>query len=60
MASGSGTGLKEARKISKTDPGKAETLYKEILSKDPGSSEAALKDYESALMALGELYRDYR
>ena len=52
--------MEEARKVSKTDPGKAEAIYNEFLSKDPGSSEAAQKDYEAALMGLGELYRDHR
>lgn len=50
--------IEEAQKIAKTDPSKAETLYQDILSKGPGSGEAALREYESALMGLGELYRD--
>ena len=50
--------IEEAQKLSKTDPAKAETLYKNALSKGPGSGESALRDYEAALMGLGELYRD--
>lgn len=50
--------VEEAKKLSKTDPSKAEAIYKEVLSKDPGNSDAALRDYETALMGLGELYRD--
>ncbi|MCJ1432332.1 26S proteasome regulatory subunit rpn6 [Xylographa pallens] len=48
----------EAQKLAKTDPAKAENLYKEILSNGPGSGEVALREYETALMGLGELYRD--
>ena len=50
--------IEEAKKISKNDPAKAEAIYKDILSKAPGSSEAAMRQYETALIALGELYRD--
>lgn len=52
--------VEEAKKLAKTDPLKAEVIYKEILSKEPGASEAALREYESALMGLGESYRDMR
>ena len=52
--------IEEAKKLGKTDPVKAEAIYKEILSKKPGASEAALREYESALMGLGESYRDSR
>ncbi|KAI4108900.1 MAG: hypothetical protein LQ339_002018 [Xanthoria mediterranea] len=52
--------IAEAQKLTKTDPSKAESIYKDVLSKGPGSGEAALKDYESALMGLGELYRDQK
>ncbi|MCJ1322066.1 26S proteasome regulatory subunit rpn6 [Xylographa vitiligo] len=48
----------EAQKLAKTDPAQAEKLYQEILSKGPGSGEVALREYETALMGLGELYRD--
>ena len=50
--------IEEAQKLAKTDPSKAEAIYKDILSKGPGSGEAALRDYEAALMGLGEIYRD--
>ncbi|MCJ1380896.1 26S proteasome regulatory subunit rpn6 [Xylographa soralifera] len=50
--------IDEAQTLAKTDPAKAENLYKEILSKGPGSGEIALREYETALMGLGELYRD--
>lgn len=48
----------EARKLAKSDPSKAESIYQDVLSKGPGSGEAALREYETALMGLGELYRD--
>ncbi len=50
--------IEEAQKLSKTDPSKAEAIYQDILSKGPGSGEAALREYETALMDLGQLYRD--
>lgn len=52
--------LDEAQKLAKKDPGRAMPMYLEVLSKDPGSSDAALRNYEVALMGLGELYRDHR
>lgn len=52
------TRIEEAQKLSKTDPSKAETIYKDVLSKGPGSGEAALREYETSLMGLGEVYRD--
>jgi hypothetical protein len=52
--------LKEAQSQAKTAPSKAESLYREVLSKGPGSNEASSRDYESALLGLGELYRDQR
>lgn len=52
--------IEEAKRLGKTDPLKAEAIYKEILSKKPGASEGALREYESALMGLGESYKDTR
>lgn len=52
--------IEEAQRLSKSEPDKAEATFKEILSKEPGSSEAALKNYEAALMGLGELYKQRR
>lgn len=53
-----GTRITEAKELSKSSPSKAESVYKDVLSRPPGSNEAALRDYESALLGLGELYRD--
>ena len=39
-------------------PPPMESIYEEILSRQPGSNEAALREYETALIGLGELYRD--
>lgn len=50
--------IEEAQKLSKTDPSKAEAIYKDVLFKGPGPGEAALREYETALMDLGQLYRD--
>lgn len=52
--------VKEATTLVKTDPSKAETLFHKILSAGPGSTEATSRDYEAALVALGELYRDQK
>lgn len=50
--------IEEARKAAKQDPSAAEAIYKGILSKKPGTTESALREYEAALMGLGEAYRD--
>ncbi|KAL8931959.1 MAG: hypothetical protein Q9211_006621 [Gyalolechia sp. 1 TL-2023] len=50
--------IAEAQKLAKTDPSKAESIYGDVLSKGPGSGEAALREYETALTGIGELYRD--
>ena len=52
--------LESAQKIVKEDPAKAESIYKDILSKTADLNDAAMKEYEGALMGLGELYRDQR
>lgn len=49
----------EAQKVAKTDSRKAESLYQDILSKTPSATnDAAVREYETALVKLGELYRD--
>lgn len=51
--------IQEAQKLSKTNPREAEAQYKEIISKPPSAtSDAAVREYETALVSLGELYRD--
>ncbi|OCK94287.1 PCI-domain-containing protein [Cenococcum geophilum 1.58] len=52
--------IEEAQKLAKSEPAKAEATYQEVLSKDPGSSDAAVKSFETALVGLGELYRDQK
>lgn len=59
MAAADSSRLQEAQKLAKTDPRKSEAIYKEITSKAPAAtSDAATREYESALISLGELYRD--
>lgn len=59
MAAADSSRLHEAQKLAKTDPRKAEAIYKDITSKAPAAtSDAATREYESALISLGELYRD--
>ncbi|KAF2147113.1 uncharacterized protein K452DRAFT_217444 [Aplosporella prunicola CBS 121167] len=52
--------IAEAQKLAKTDPKQAESLYRDVLSKDPGSNDAAVKNFEVALVGLGELYREHK
>jgi 26S proteasome regulatory subunit N6 len=52
--------IAEAQKLAKTSPSKAEAIYKDVLSKEPGSSDAAIRNFETALVGLGELYRDQK
>ncbi|KAI9648503.1 26S proteasome regulatory subunit rpn6 [Ciborinia camelliae] len=59
MAPAESLRIQEAQKLAKTDPRKAEEQYKEIISKPPSvTSEASVREYETALVSLGELYRD--
>lgn len=61
MAQSDSERLREAQKLAKADPKKAEEIYKEIISKAPSvTSDAAIREYESALISLGELYRDQK
>jgi 26S proteasome regulatory subunit N6 len=51
--------VKEAQALESTDPRKAEAIYKEAISKPPSvTSDAAIKEYETALLRLGGLYRN--
>ena len=52
--------LEEVKELGKTQPARAEAIYKDYLAKVPGTNEAALREYETALVGLGELYRDQR
>jgi hypothetical protein len=52
--------IEEAEKIKKSDPAKAEEIYKEILTQPPSTNEASIKNLETALVSLGELYRDQK
>ncbi|PTB79404.1 hypothetical protein M440DRAFT_1460961 [Trichoderma longibrachiatum ATCC 18648] len=59
MAAGDSSRVKEAQELVKTDPRKAEAAFREIISKAPtATSDAATREYEAALISLGELYRD--
>jgi hypothetical protein len=51
--------LEEAEKLTKSDPAKAEEIYKSI-TQSPGSNVAAMNNLEVALVGLGELYRDQK
>lgn len=58
MAQGDSDRLREAQRIVASDPLKAEHIYKDIISQPPSvTSDAAVHEYETALISLGELYR---
>jgi len=52
--------LEEAKKQAKEQPKKAEEQYKAILSQPPGTNDKAVREFEGALIGLGELYRDHQ
>lgn len=57
MAVGDSDRVQEARELAKTQPRKAEAIYKEITSTAPSAaSDSATREYEAALISLGELY----
>ncbi|VUC32053.1 unnamed protein product [Clonostachys rosea] len=59
MAVGDSDRVQEAQKLTKTNPSQAEAIYKEITSTAPSAaSDSATREYEVALISLGELYRD--
>lgn len=61
MAQGDSDRVREAQTLAKSDPRKAEEIYKDIISKAPSvTSDAAIREYETALISLGELYRDQK
>lgn len=61
MAVGDSERVQAAQKLVKTDPRKAEAAFKEITAKVPSAgSDAATREYEAALISLGQLYRDER
>ncbi|KAJ4307012.1 26S proteasome regulatory subunit rpn6 [Collariella sp. IMI 366227] len=61
MVQGDSERVREAQKLAKSDPNKAADIYKEIVSKPPSvTSDSAIREYEVALISLGELYRDQK
>lgn len=53
--------VEDAKALQATDPAKAEAIYKQIVQDTPDqASDTKMKDYELAVMALGEIYRDKR
>lgn len=52
--------IEGAQKVAKDQPAEAEKVYRDVLSRNPGQSEKAIKNFETALVSLGELYRDHR
>lgn len=50
--------VEAAKELQKTNPTAAEEQYKTILSVRPEATDVAVKEFELALMGLGELYRE--
>ncbi|EED19496.1 proteasome regulatory particle subunit (RpnF), putative [Talaromyces stipitatus ATCC 10500] len=50
--------IEEAKSLASKDPAKSEQIYRDVLSSGVGKTESASRDYEAALVGLGELYRD--
>ena len=51
--------IKEAQTLMATDPRRAEQIYQDIVASQPSAtSEAATREYEAALMTLGQRFRD--
>lgn len=55
-----GKRIAEAKKVAKDKPQEAEAVYKDVLSRNPGTNEAAIRNFETSLVSLGELYRDQK
>lgn len=53
------TRILNARKLIQTDPKNAEAQFMQIISQPPSvTSDAAVREYETALISLGQLYKD--
>lgn len=52
--------VEEAKKLAKDQPSESEKIYKEVLDQGPGQTDASVRNYDAALMGLGELYRDQK
>ena len=52
--------LEDAQTVLPTNPKRAEEIYKEILSGPASEQPDALRQQETALVKLGELYRDHK
>jgi 26S proteasome regulatory subunit N6 len=50
--------LNEAQSLAEKDPKRSETTYKKILQEPASDQPDALRLQETALVKLGELYRD--
>ena len=52
--------IEEAKKAADKNPAEAEKLYKKVLAEKPESNELASRDFEAALLGLGELYKTHK
>lgn len=52
--------IEEARKKSKDSPSTSEATLKDVISKGPGTTDNSSRDFENALVGIGELYRDQK
>lgn len=55
--------IQEAKKIASTDPNKATQIYKNVITDNTKTAvinDAQSREFEAALLSLGELYRDQK
>lgn len=50
--------LEEAKAQAKDNPSQAEATYRDILRAGPGKTDASGRDFEAALMGLGNIFKD--
>lgn len=59
MISEDAKNIAKAKDLIKTHPKDAEAKFQEIISQPPVvTSDSAVREYETALISLGQLYRD--
>lgn len=59
MVKGDSLQITEAKKSIKSNPRQAEAQYQKIIAQPPSvTSDSAVREYETALISLGQLYRD--
>ncbi|TQS36355.1 hypothetical protein Golomagni_03199 [Golovinomyces magnicellulatus] len=59
MVQGDSSQITEAKKLIKSNPRQAEAQFQKVIAQPPSvTSDSAVREYETALISLGQLYRD--